>query len=250
MSKQPQSILLVEDEVVIACDIQEKLIELGYLVPAVARSGTSAVYLAGSLKPDIILMDIMLEGDMDGIEAARKIRAAFDIPIVYLSSLGNAEILKRARESDSYGYLLKPFQDLELIAAIETALNRHRIESELLLLKTMYGDILDYIMDGIWAADKGDLIYFVNRSMCRIAGIPAGEMIGRNASVVKDLAPLFAQVKESLQSLEYSLIPVCALGGKRSLQSGWLIPMVIKGQYNGMICTVNHVQWLTEENVS
>jgi PAS domain S-box-containing protein len=126
-------ILIVEDEGPVAEDLLEILSNAGYEVVAVVKSGDEAISKARRDNPDLILMDIVLEGDLDGIEAAKIIRDELDIPVVYLSAFVDRELLRRARVTHAYGYLVKPFYDLELIATIEMAVSRHELETELRL---------------------------------------------------------------------------------------------------------------------
>ncbi|MBE0517382.1 MAG: response regulator [Methanophagales archaeon] len=123
-------ILVVEDEGIVATGIRNMLKDLGYTVPAVASSGKDAIKKAAEMRPDLVLMDIVLEGDMDGIEAAEQIRARFDIPVIYLTAYADETTVQRAKMTTPYGYLLKPFNERELHAAIEMALYKHMMERE------------------------------------------------------------------------------------------------------------------------
>jgi CRP-like cAMP-binding protein/CheY-like chemotaxis protein len=122
------NVLIVEDEGVTALDIQQSLEHLGYGVTGVCDSGDSAIQKANELKPDIILMDIMLKGQMDGISAAARIRAQRDVPVVFLTAYADEGTLSRAKIVDPYGYILKPFEEADLRTAI--ALTLHRRERE------------------------------------------------------------------------------------------------------------------------
>ena len=117
-----EKILIVEDERVVARDIQNRLKNLGYSVCGSASSGEDAVKKASELQPDLVLMDIVLKGEMDGIDAAGQIREHFKIPVVYLTAFSDQKTLQRARETGPYGYILKPFEDSELRSNIEMAL--------------------------------------------------------------------------------------------------------------------------------
>ncbi|MEW5801245.1 MAG: response regulator [bacterium] len=112
-------ILIVEDEIIIAKSLQVKLEDKGYSVCAVVSSGERAVQKAEEEMPDLVLMDIVLAGDMDGIEAARQIRSRFDIPVIYLTAYADNNVLNRAKVTEPFGYILKPFEDRELYANIE-----------------------------------------------------------------------------------------------------------------------------------
>jgi PAS domain S-box-containing protein len=125
-----EKILVVEDEELIGQDIKILLEDLGYDVPELIPSGEEAIYQAGETHADLVLMDIMLEGDMDGIEAANKINNKYGIPVIYLTAYRNEEILERAKLTDPYAYIVKPFEERELRTNVEIVLNRHRAEQE------------------------------------------------------------------------------------------------------------------------
>jgi DNA-binding NarL/FixJ family response regulator len=124
-------ILIVEDEAVIALRLQKRLKEMGYDVPDIAYSGEDAVVKAGRLGPDLVLMDIMIPGKLDGIEAAKTVKAEFDIPVIFLTAFSEDKIIKRAKQAEPFGYILKPFQDREIKAAIEVALYKKEMEEKL-----------------------------------------------------------------------------------------------------------------------
>jgi len=119
-------IMVVEDEWIIANDIKNCLVDLGYMVTSIAATGDEAIEQAGQDQPDLILMDIMLKGEMNGIEAAKEIRKHYDIPVIYLTAYDNQYLVEQAKQTDNYGYLLKPFKDKELHIAIDMALHRKR----------------------------------------------------------------------------------------------------------------------------
>ncbi|MCP4539927.1 MAG: GAF domain-containing protein [Chloroflexi bacterium] len=131
-------ILVVEDEVVVAESIRNNLENLGYGVPDIADSGETAIEKAGATHPNLVLMDIKLSGDMDGIEAAEQIRVRFDIPVVYLTAFADDETLQRAKITEPYGYILKPLQVRDLHTNIEMALYRHKMERRLRASEEQY----------------------------------------------------------------------------------------------------------------
>ena len=128
---QKVNVLVVEDENIVAMDIKNSLERLGYNVPTVAASGEEAINRTMETQPDIILMDIRLKGRFDGIKAAKKIHDQYDIPLIYLTAYADNATVKRAKKTESYGYILKPFGDRELYANIESALYKHNIEMKL-----------------------------------------------------------------------------------------------------------------------
>jgi CheY-like chemotaxis protein len=121
------TILVVEDEHIVACDIQAMLEELNYSV-SIAVSGEEAVTKAAEVRPDLVLMDIVLKGRMDGVDAATYIRDRFHIPVIFLTAYADEKTVERAKHTTPYGYILKPFEERELHIAIELALFRYRNE--------------------------------------------------------------------------------------------------------------------------
>ena len=115
-------IMLVEDEVLFAKDLQDLLVSWGYTVPALVATGEEAIEKAGEIKPDLVLMDIVLKGGMDGIEAADTIRTRFKIPVVYLTAYADDETVQRAKITEPYGYVLKPLEERDLHVTLEIAL--------------------------------------------------------------------------------------------------------------------------------
>ncbi len=126
-----KKIMIVEDEIIIAEDIKNRLTKLGYVVSSVVSSGEEAIQKTNENKPDLILMDIVFDSKMDGIEAAKNIRSFLDIPVVYLTAYGDEKTLERAKVTEPYGYIIKPFKERELHITIEIALYKHEIEKRL-----------------------------------------------------------------------------------------------------------------------
>ncbi len=125
------SILIAEDENIIAKDIAKTLEKLGYSVAGFARTGHEIIEKAAWMKPDLVLMDIVLDGEMSGIEAAEKIMTWFDIPVIYLTALADDETLQRAKITEPFGYVLKPFDERILHSSIEMGLYKHKINTQL-----------------------------------------------------------------------------------------------------------------------
>ncbi len=123
-------VLVVEDEGIIAADIQDRLATLGYEVPATVASGEEALQKIPVFNPDLVLMDIVLQGQMDGIDAAAEIRKRFDLPVIYLTAHADESTLKRAKITEPFAYILKPFEERELQTALEMALHKHKEEQE------------------------------------------------------------------------------------------------------------------------
>lgn len=129
-AKGMSSILVVEDELIVAEHLRSRLSAMGYTVPMTAISGEEAIAMAAELLPDVVLMDIRLGGAIDGIMAAHTIRSQWGIPIIYLTAYVDEETVQRAKQTEPYGYLLKPFDSRELQITIDMAIYRHRAERE------------------------------------------------------------------------------------------------------------------------
>ena len=124
-------VLIVEDENIVALEIKSRLKKLGYMVPSVASTGEEAIRKAEAFLPDLVLMDIMLKGNIDGIEAAKQISQKMDIPVVYLTAYADNQTLERAKVTAPYGYILKPFEENDLRTSIEIALFNHQLIKKL-----------------------------------------------------------------------------------------------------------------------
>jgi DNA-binding response OmpR family regulator len=122
--------LIVEDEALIAEELRERLLRLGFIVIAAVSSGEEGVEIATRETPDLVLMDIRLSGDKDGVQAAREIREQVDVPIVYLTAHSDRRTVERANKTDHDGFILKPFLKRELHSTIEVALKRHAIRAK------------------------------------------------------------------------------------------------------------------------
>jgi len=123
-------ILIVEDEGFVALDLKDRLESFGYEVTDIVPSGEMAIEKIEALRPDLVLMDIMLSGEMDGIMTADEIRKRFNIPVVYLTAYSEDTLLQKAKITEPYGYIIKPYNDRELRIAVEIALYKHTMDAE------------------------------------------------------------------------------------------------------------------------
>lgn len=140
-----ERILIVEDEGIVAADLEDRLKHLGYTVAGKAASGERALQQVAATKPDVVLMDIILQGHMDGVQAAEEIVNRHAIPVVYLTAHADELTVRRAQDSGPFGYILKPFDERELGIAIEIALYRSRAEAKLRDLNRELRTALDQI---------------------------------------------------------------------------------------------------------
>ncbi|SNQ60118.1 response regulator [Candidatus Methanoperedens nitratireducens] len=236
-------IMIVEDESIVAEDIRRTLIKLGYAVPAVASSGEVAIKKAGEHVPDLILMDIMLKGGMDGIETAKQIRSRFNIPVVFLTAYSDEKILERAKLTEPFGYIIKPFKERELKMNIEVALYKNKMEIQLKESKEFYESVLEGIVNGVWVTDKKDVICYANKGAMTFMGKNIPQVIG--AVVLKDLpeifVPYYLKAKDSRQPFYYQGVPFGMSDGNQRYHSGWLIPRIKNGSFEGMICTIESI---------
>ncbi|HZV06746.1 MAG TPA: response regulator [Gemmataceae bacterium] len=173
------TILIVEDDRIVARDIQNRLTLLGYSVVGVTRFGEEAIQLAAQLHPDLVLMDIRLEGAMDGVTAAQEIRNHLHLPIIYLTAYADEETLDRARVTEPFGYLLKPFEERELRTAIEMALYKHQAERKLRESERRYAVTLSSIGDAVIATDSQTRIEFLNPAAAKLTGWHPEEGVGQ-----------------------------------------------------------------------
>jgi len=159
---RPSKILIVEDDRVVARDIQDHLTRIGHAVVGLAARGEDALPLAIQSQPDLVLMDIRLEGEVDGIDAAQQIRDCCRIPVVYLTAYADDQTLQRAGITEPFGYLLKPFEDSQLRTTIEMALYKHAAERKLRESERRYAVTLSSIGDAVIATNKTLRITFMN----------------------------------------------------------------------------------------
>jgi PAS domain S-box-containing protein len=180
-------ILIVEDEVITALDIRSRLQRAGYDVSAIASTAEEAMERVASGEPDLVLMDIRLNGTMDGIEAAREIRIRAGTPVVYLTAYADQETLQRAKATEPYGYLLKPFEEREIHTTIEMALYKHRMEEKVKESQQWLGTTLRSIGDAVIAVDGAGCIKLVNPVAESLTGWTQAEAVGRHITDVLNI---------------------------------------------------------------
>lgn len=137
------SVLVVEDESIVAKDIQQSLIKLGYNVVGTASTGEKALALANELNPDIILMDIMLKGPMSGIDTATEVKKGLNIPVIFLTAYADENTLSKAKVTEPFGYIIKPFKEIDLHTSIEMALYKHGKEKDIVKERDLLYSIVE-----------------------------------------------------------------------------------------------------------
>ena len=174
-----ERVLLVEDEGVVALDIEQRLSQLGYVVVGIADTGLGALELARTQQPDLVLMDIRIRGDLDGIDLARELAARHELPVVFLTGNADEATLRRAIEAEPYGYVLKPFELRSLEATLQTALFRFRAEKRLQSMRRWLGDTMRSIPDAVFATDLEQRVTFLNRAAELLVKHSLAEAMGR-----------------------------------------------------------------------
>ncbi len=175
---QPSSILIVEDEEIVALDIACQLERLGYRVTGTARTGEDACRAVADARPDLVLMDISIEGEMDGVATAERIRQSTPIPVVFLTAYSDGKTLARAREVEPYGYIVKPFDQRDLQTAIEIALYKGEVDRRLRQNRDDLQAVLDAQRHGTLMLDPDGRAAFASRAARKMLGLQAAGSAG------------------------------------------------------------------------
>lgn len=181
------SVLIVEDERVVAMDLRLLLQRLGYSVPAIASSASEALEQVAVHRPALVLMDIRLRGPQDGISIAEQIRASYDIPVVFLTAYADQHTRQRVRQTAPYGYLVKPFNEPTLQTTIEMALERHAQEHRLRASEQWFATTLSSIGDAVVVTDVDGRVTYLNPVAERLLGRPRDRLLGCDVSEVLPL---------------------------------------------------------------
>jgi diguanylate cyclase (GGDEF)-like protein/PAS domain S-box-containing protein len=174
-----QGILLVEDEAVVAMDLAEQLADMGYRVCAIADNGVDARALATQLQPAVVLMDVVIKGSVDGIELAAGLRDCCDAPVIFLTAFSDLSTVHRASQTSPFGFLTKPFQPLEIRAAIEVAIHKHAADKRLRDAERWSLATLRAMSDGVIAVDLEERVRFLNPSAQNVLGLAPEQAQGR-----------------------------------------------------------------------
>jgi PAS domain S-box-containing protein len=211
-------ILVVEDESVVAWHIQETLQKLGHEVIRIATTGKEAILITAQTKPHLVLMDISLQGDVDGVTAAKNIYFELDVPVVYLTAHADEQTLQRATETSPFGYLVKPFQEAELHATIKIALQRHQLEKALKETQQWYATTLISIGDATIATDIDGFVTFMNPTAEILTGWNQEQALGAFITQILDLVD-----GETRDPIENPLLAAMCRGDTMTLPEGSLL---------------------------
>ncbi|NHZ73816.1 MAG: response regulator [Nitrospirae bacterium] len=190
---------VVEDEAVVAMDIQAQLERLGYDVVGCARTARQGVTQARTERPDLVLMDIQLSGERDGISAAEEIRNRLGIPVVFLTAYADEASLGRAKAVSPYGYIVKPFDERDLKTSIEIALSRARAQASLERSHADLMAVLDVVRQGTLAVDARGCVTFMSRVAASMIGTTRDEALGR---AWEEVLPLTNSIAESVGKMQ------------------------------------------------
>ncbi len=177
-------IMVVDDEAVVATQLEESLTSMGYEVVGSVYSGKEAVEMARRLRPDLILMDIVMPGRLNGIDASVIVKKELDIPVIFLTAYADDNLIKRARDSEPFGYILKPFQEREIKAAIEVALYKKEMERRLCESEERYRSVVDTAIEAIITVDSRGNIISWNQAAETMFGYRADESTGKRPAVI------------------------------------------------------------------
>jgi PAS domain S-box-containing protein len=181
---------VVEDEALIAAELVDRLRRRGYDVVGPEDNAAAAIDAVEQLRPTVVLMDIRLKGDRDGIDAANEIHRRFNVPVVFLTANADRATYERAHTTAQYGYVLKPFHERDLFLALDLALHRHRIEQDLRANSLTFAAISDAVGDAVVVADRDEIVRYLNPSAERLLGWTLYDAVGQaRTHVLKLNAP-------------------------------------------------------------
>ncbi len=206
-------VLIVEDEGIVANDLKNNLKKIGFKFIDIVYTGEEAIEFAQKIRPDLVLMDVRLKGKIDGIKAASKIKE-IGIPVIYVTAYGDKKTIERAKKTEPFGYIYKPFTEIELRSAIEIAFYRYKIESELRRSESKFRILCKNLPIGYLSLDKEGIIVDANNALLKILGYSKKDVIGKSfyKFLAKDYKDKFAnRFKRCAQSnkacnAEYNLI--------------------------------------------
>jgi len=201
-----KNIFIVEDEWLVSLELQQRIKDLGYEIAGTSDNGDSAIKMILETKPDLILIDINIKGNIDGIETARQVLVKYNVPIIYVTAYSDKTTLERAKITTPYGYIIKPVEERDLLISIEISLNKFEMEKKLKESENKLSITLQSIGDGVIATDEKGLITLMNKTAEKMCGWSFNEAKGLNLDQVFNITsainkkPLDNPVNEVLKT--------------------------------------------------
>jgi PAS domain S-box-containing protein len=250
-------IMVVEDEAVISMEIQDRLTKMGHSICGTAASGEEAVSVATAKRPDLILMDVQLRGEVDGVQTAKQIRDLIEIPIIYLTAFADDRTVERAKLTQPFGYLIKPFSEKELYAAIEMALYKNSMEARVRDSERRYATTIRCIADCVIVTDTDMKITLMNPAAQSVTGWKQEEAVGKKLDEVCKLvdekaliaveSPMVKAIQERVvMNLTAPVLLITKNGGKVPVEDS-AAPMINeKGELTGAVMVFRDITWRKE----
>jgi two-component system, cell cycle sensor histidine kinase and response regulator CckA len=210
----PQRVLIIDDDMVAARDLEARLTRRGYIVPAIASSAEEGIAVAREIRPDLVLIDMALEGGTQGIQAAWDIRRN-QIPVIYLTADSDPKTLALAKDTETFGCLITPFSERELVANVEMALYKHRVEKRIRKMERWVVSLVNEVAEGVVEADGHGMITFINPAAEAITRWPREQAVGRKLGDVLRLVKRRSGEPVALDGLDEG--PVVSLGEETML---------------------------------
>lgn len=204
-------ILIVEDEGIEALDLQQRLASQGYTVTAIVSDGEDAILKVQETSPDLVLMDIMLQGEIDGITAAEEIRQRYNIPVIFTTAYADEETLQRAKLTEPYGYIVKPYRERELYITITMSLYKHAMEKMLKEREKWFSTTLKSIGDAVIATDQLGRITFMNPVAEKLLGWQEEEALGEKMTDIFNIINMYSR-KPAENPVTKVLLEGCTVG--------------------------------------
>lgn len=198
-------IFVVEDEPIVALDIQARLLRLGFEIAGHASTGAEAMSRVGPCHPDLVLMDVLLSGALDGIETTQEINKHFQLPVIYLTAASDDATLERAKDTAPAGYLAKPFEDHELSLAIEMALLKFQADARLHESERLLSTTLGSLVEAVVSTDKDGCINYMNSAAADLLGMQGDGAVGTQWTQLFSI--LDEDTREPLEGLEEICVP-------------------------------------------
>jgi PAS domain S-box-containing protein len=238
-------------------EIQDRLTKMGHSICGTAASGEEAVSIATAKRPDLILMDVQLRGEVDGVQTAKRIRDLIEIPVIYLTAFADDRTVERAKQTEPFGYLIKPFSEKELYAAIETALYKHSMEAKLRESERRYATTVRCIADCVIVTDTDMKITLMNPAAQSVTGWKQEEAVGKKLDEVCKLveekaliaveSPMVKAIQERVvMNLTAPVLLITKNGDKVPVEDS-AAPMINeKGELTGAVMVFRDITWRKE----